>query len=154
MACVKDSGEHEENVEVKSEPEGGSEGEGPEWCKSSTAGTIVSKGDGDGTINANDDTESMTSAISALSLARTATMKSSIQANHSKTSNDVMYKIERGIYEVQSVQMDISELNMREIDYNVNFYPANEICRDPIVLTTDEQTRYLAVLGYKQSNRS
>ena len=50
--------------------------------------------------------------------------------------------------------MDISELNMREVDYNVNFYPANEICRDPIVLTTDEQTRYLAVLGYKQSNRS
>ena len=100
MACVKDSGEHEENVEVKSEPEGGSEGEGPEWCKSSTAGTIVSKGDCEGTINANDDTESMTSAISALSLARTATMKSCIQANHSKTSNDVMYKIERGIYEV------------------------------------------------------
>ena len=49
--------------------------------------------------------------------------------------------------------MDISELHLREVDY-VNFYSANEICRDPIVLTTDEQTRYLAVLGYKQSDHS
>ena len=50
--------------------------------------------------------------------------------------------------------MDISELNMRELEYNIDFYSANEVCRDPIVLTTDEQTRYLAVLGYKQSNIS
>lgn len=100
MGNFKDGMEHEENNEIKSEPEGGSEGEGTEWCKSSTAGTIISKGDGDGTINANDDAESMTSAISALSLARTANLKSSVPANHSKASNDVMYKIERGIYEV------------------------------------------------------
>ena len=50
--------------------------------------------------------------------------------------------------------MDISELNLREVEYNVNFYSANEVCRDPIVLTTDEQTRYLAVLGYKQSDQN
>ena len=99
----KDSIELEENPEIKSEHEGGSEADGPDWCKSSNAGTIVSKGDGEGTINANDDAESMTSAISALSLARTANAKSTIQPTLSKSSNDLMYKIERGIYEVIKV---------------------------------------------------
>ena len=50
--------------------------------------------------------------------------------------------------------MDISELNSRDVEYGVNFYTASDICRDPIVLTTDEQTRFLAILGYKQSDRS
>ena len=50
--------------------------------------------------------------------------------------------------------MDISELNLTEVEYNDNFCSANEVCRDPIVLTTDEQTRYLAVLGYKQSDQN
>ena len=100
MGSVKDGVEPEENPEIKSEHEAESEGDGTDWCKSSTAGTVVSKGDGEGTINANDDAESMTSAISALSLARTTNVKSTSQPIQSKSSNDVMYKIECGIYEV------------------------------------------------------
>ena len=59
--------------------------------------------------------------------------------------------------------MDISELNIEKVEDFPDlseskarnpfpaFHTANEICRDPIVLTTDQQTRFLAVLGYKQS---
>ena len=57
------------------------------------------------------------------------------------------------LLQVRPVKMDISELNsMQPPPTRAVFPSAEEICRDPIVLTTDEQTRYLAVLGYKQSN--
>ena len=46
--------------------------------------------------------------------------------------------------------MDITELNLTDDDHK-QFRTADEICRDAIVLTTDEQTRYLADLGYKQA---
>ena len=89
----------EDNSEMRSENGVESEGDGIEAC-SSTGGTIVSKGDGDCTINANDDTESMASAVSALSLARAGGSKFNTTRIKSKASNDVMDKIEYGIYEV------------------------------------------------------
>ena len=89
----------EDNLEMRSENGVESEGDGVEVC-SSTGGTIVSKGDGDCTLNANDDTESMASAVSALSLARAGGSKFSTTRIKSKASNDVMDKIEYGIYEV------------------------------------------------------
>ena len=98
---IKEPLDVEDNVEIRSENEAESEGDGPEWCKSSTGGTVVSKGDGEGTINANDDTESMTSAVSAMSIARTGALKANTLGNKSRAFNDAMYKIECGIYEVR-----------------------------------------------------
>ena len=90
----------EENVDIKSENGVESEGDGIEGCESSAGGTIVGKGDGEDTLITNDDTESMTSAISALSLVRTGNSKLNTMADKSRTPDDVMYKIECGIYEV------------------------------------------------------
>ena len=102
---IKESIDTEENIDIKSENGIESEGEGIDYCKSSTGGTVVSKGECESTINANDDTESMTSAISALSLARTGNSRLNMSVNQSKAPNDVMYKIESGIYEVIAISL-------------------------------------------------